>query len=160
MADPVEELRLPRLPSSQADWSALQVWWQKVVEQIEATVLAINENITDVSNALAAAIAAQATADTAQNAAIAAAADAAAAQTTANGALLDLGTKVSKSAGAPWDAATGTAARTTFATFPGQTISAPPTQAQVQAIDDHLVIVSRRMKALIDDLRTNEALTP
>jgi hypothetical protein len=51
-----------------------------------------------------------------------------------------------------WATATGTATRTTFATFAGQTISNPPTQAQVQAIDNHVKILSERMKALIDDL--------
>jgi hypothetical protein len=51
-------------------------------------------------------------------------------------------------------AATGTATRTTFATFAGQTISASPTQAQVQAIDDHVKILSEHMKALIDDARS------
>jgi hypothetical protein len=51
-----------------------------------------------------------------------------------------------------WATATGTAAKTTFATFTTQTISNPPTQAQVQAISDHVVILSQRMKALIDDL--------
>lgn len=51
-----------------------------------------------------------------------------------------------------WAVATGTATRTTFATFAGQTISVTPTQAQVQAIDDHVKILSERLKALIDDL--------
>ncbi len=51
-----------------------------------------------------------------------------------------------------WTVATGTANRGTFATFTPQTISNPPTQAQVQTISDHVVILSQRMKALIDDL--------
>lgn len=46
----------------------------------------------------------------------------------------------------------GTLARTTFATYAGQNISNPPTEAEVQAIDDALVIVSRRLGALITDL--------
>lgn len=46
----------------------------------------------------------------------------------------------------------GTLARTTFASFAGQTISNPPTQAEVQAIDDALVLVSQRLAALITDL--------
>jgi hypothetical protein len=41
-----------------------------------------------------------------------------------------------------WTAATGTAARTTWATHTAQVISASPTQAQVQSIDDDLVKVS------------------
>lgn len=51
-----------------------------------------------------------------------------------------------------WTPATGTAARTAFATYTSQTISNPPTQAQVQAINDHVLILSQRLKALIDDL--------
>jgi hypothetical protein len=51
-----------------------------------------------------------------------------------------------------WTAATGTATRTTFATHAAQTISAIPTQAEVQAIDDDLVKVSQRLMAIIEDL--------
>lgn len=47
---------------------------------------------------------------------------------------------------------TGTLARTTFLAYPGQVVSNPPTQAQVQTIDDALLIVSRRLAALITDL--------
>jgi hypothetical protein len=53
-----------------------------------------------------------------------------------------------------WSAATGTAERTTFATYTSPTISNPPTTGEVQAIADHLQILSRRMKALIDDLKS------
>lgn len=60
---------------------------------------------------------------------------------------------------AAWADATGTLARTTFATFAGQTITNPPTQAEVEAIDDHLVIISQRLAALINDLRAISALT-
>lgn len=62
------------------------------------------------------------------------------------------GTKVVGARKTGWVTATGTAARTTFATFAGQTITNPPTQAEVQAIDDHVKILSQRLKALIDDL--------
>lgn len=51
-----------------------------------------------------------------------------------------------------WGTPSGTLARTTFASYAGQTVSNPPTQAEVQAIDDALVIVSRRLAALITDL--------
>lgn len=51
-----------------------------------------------------------------------------------------------------WGVPSGTLARTTFATYAGQTVSNPPTQAEVQAIDDALVIVSRRLGALITDI--------
>jgi hypothetical protein len=47
---------------------------------------------------------------------------------------------------------TSTLARTTFATYAGQAISNPPTQAEVQALDNAAVIVSQRLGALITDL--------
>jgi hypothetical protein len=51
-----------------------------------------------------------------------------------------------------WTPATGTAARGTFATYSAPNISATPTEAEVQAIADHVQILSQRLKALIDDL--------
>jgi len=51
-----------------------------------------------------------------------------------------------------WGTPSSTLARTTFATYAGQAISNPPTQAEVQAIDDALVIVSQRLGAIITDL--------
>lgn len=62
-----------------------------------------------------------------------------------------LGGKASKLTG--FTAATGTADRTTFATYTAPAISASPTQAEVQAIADHLQILSRHLKAAIDDLK-------
>lgn len=61
-----------------------------------------------------------------------------------------------------WFDPTGTFARTTFATYGGQTISNPPTQVEVQAIDDHVKILSQRLAALILDLRATvtAVLTP
>lgn len=63
------------------------------------------------------------------------------------------GRYILKSAMSNFVAATGTADRATFATYTAPTISAPPTQAEVQAIADHLQVLSRHMKALIDDLK-------
>jgi len=51
-----------------------------------------------------------------------------------------------------WGTASGTAARTAYATYGAPTISNPPTQAEVQALADHVQILSERLKALIDDL--------
>lgn len=59
---------------------------------------------------------------------------------------------------AAWADATGTETRTTFATYAGQTITNPPTQAEVQAIDDHVKVLSERVAALINDLRANDTL--
>lgn len=51
-----------------------------------------------------------------------------------------------------WGTPSGTLARTTFASYTGQTVSNPPTQAEMQALDDAVVIVSRRLAALVTDL--------
>jgi hypothetical protein len=59
-----------------------------------------------------------------------------------------------------WANATGTAARTAFATYTAPTISNPPTQAEVQAIANHVQILSQHMKAVIDDLKTLQAFVP
>ena len=53
-----------------------------------------------------------------------------------------------------WGVPSGTLARTTFASYAGQTISNPPTQAEVQALDDAVVIVSRRLAALGTEIMT------
>lgn len=58
-----------------------------------------------------------------------------------------------------WVDATGTLSRATFAAYAGQTVSNPPTQAEVQAIDDHVKVLSQRLAALINDLRSIGALT-
>jgi hypothetical protein len=65
------------------------------------------------------------------------------------------GTQVLATRRTGWTAPTGTATRTTFATFAGQDISATPTEVEVQAIDDHVKVLSERLKALIDDLTTH-----
>lgn len=53
-----------------------------------------------------------------------------------------------------WAAATGTADRTTFATYTAPTASATYSQAEMQAVMDHMQILSRRIKALVDDLKS------
>lgn len=72
--------------------------------------------------------------------------------TTINGQITTLQTgKAAKLTG--FTAATGTADRSTFATYAAPTISASPTQAEVQAIADHVQILSRHMMAMIADLK-------
>lgn len=66
---------------------------------------------------------------------------------------------VAKDATAAWANSSGTVARTTFASYAGQTVSAAYTQSEVQAIDDHVKILSQRLAALINDLRGIDALT-
>jgi len=67
--------------------------------------------------------------------------------------------KVAKDAGLPWAAPTGTASRLAFTTYDAPTISDPPTKAEVQALADALQAHSRALKAVVDDLRANHALT-
>lgn len=168
-------LKLPRLsPIAIVDGagrasSAFQRWWQSVVEQVESSVNAI-------AAALAAAVAAQAAADSAQDDAtqaiadalaaqgdaIQALTDAAAAQTTADGALTEAAADalyVQQDVGAAWTSATGTEARTALASYAGQTVSNPPTQVEMQAIDDAVVAMSQALVAVINDLKGNGALT-
>lgn len=59
---------------------------------------------------------------------------------------------------AAWTAATGTEARTALAAYAGQTISNPPTQAEVQTLDDAVKAIGQHLVALINDLRSNGAL--
>lgn len=61
---------LPRLPPTQPDWSTFQLWWQQVVDKVEAQETAQDTLLAQIVAA--------------QNAAAAAAADAAAAQSTAD----------------------------------------------------------------------------
>lgn len=61
--------------------------------------------------------------------------------------------------GAAWTAPTGTASRAGFTVYAGQTVSNPPTQAEMQAIDDKLVEHSQALKALVDDLQSNGVLS-
>jgi hypothetical protein len=61
--------------------------------------------------------------------------------------------------GAPWSAATGTEARTALAAYAGQVISNPPTQVEVQALDDAVKAISQHLVAFINDCRSNGVLT-
>lgn len=157
--DPLIEVVLPNLPREQASWARLQGWWQVITDQLTRAVRAQNEAITEIADAQAAATAAQIAANAAQDDAIAAQADATQAIADALAAATTAATAVQQDQGPAWAAATGTAARTTFATYAGQTVSNPPTQAEMQAIDDHVKLLSQRMKALVDDLKGNGALT-
>lgn len=68
------------------------------------------------------------------------------------------GTKVVGARISGWGAPTGTAARTTFATYAAPTASGTYSQAEMQAVMNALQITSQRLKALIDDLRTHGLL--
>lgn len=58
-----------------------------------------------------------------------------------------------------WATPTGTLSRAGFAAYAGQTVSNPPTQAQMQALDDAMKAHSQALAALITDLRAIGALT-
>jgi hypothetical protein len=60
---------------------------------------------------------------------------------------------------AAWTAATGTEARTALAAYAGQTISNPPTQAEVQTLDDAVKAIGQHLVALINDAKANGTLT-
>lgn len=61
--------------------------------------------------------------------------------------------------GAAWSAATGTEARTALASYAGQVVSNPPTQAEMQALDDAVKAMSQALVAAINDLRGNGSFT-
>lgn len=66
---------------------------------------------------------------------------------------------VEKDQGPAWTDATGTPARTALASYAGQTVSNPPTQAEVQALDNAAKAISQHVVAIINDLKANGALT-
>ncbi len=71
----------------------------------------------------------------------------------------DVANKVDKNTSTGWVACTGTALKGGFATYTAPTISATPTQAEVQAIANALQNVSRAVKALIDAGLTAQLLS-
>ena len=55
-----------------------------------------------------------------------------------------------------WGSPSGTLSRTAYAAYPGQTISNPPTQAEVQTLDDAVKALSQHFAAVITDLLTQK----
>lgn len=151
----------------------MQIHWQKTMEAIEAAFASINETITEITDtqdaqALTQAELAATQADlTATQAtlttAVADIASAQAAIVTVQDDVTGLQTSildaVLKDQTTAWATPTGTFTRTTFAAYAGQTVSAIPTQAEVQSIDDAVKGLSERLAALISDLRGNGVLT-
>lgn len=151
----------------------MQIHWQKTMEAIEAAFASINETITEITatqdaQALTQAELAATQADlTATQATLTTAvADIAAAQAAivtvqddVTGLQTSILDAVLKDQTTAWATPTGTFARTTFASYAGQTVSAVPTQAEVQSIDDAVKGLSERLAALISDLRGNGVLT-
>ncbi len=60
------------------------------------------------------------------------------------------GTQVLGARSTGWASPTGTADKTTFATYTSPDISASYTEAEVQALADHMQILSRHVKAIMD----------
>lgn len=61
--------------------------------------------------------------------------------------------------GSAWTAATGTISRAAYASYAGQTVTNPPTQAEMQALDDAVKAMSQAVVGLITDLKANGVLT-
>lgn len=74
-------------------------------------------------------------------------------------AAIDLSGKVDKNTSAGWSAATGTASKSTFATYSSPVISATYSQAEVQALADHVQILSQHVKSIVDALLTASVIT-
>lgn len=71
-------------------------------------------------------------------------------------AIPSIANKVDKGTSTGWVSPTGTAAKTGFATYTAPTISTPPTQAEVQALADHVQALSRHLAAAILGLKTSQ----
>lgn len=62
------------------------------------------------------------------------------------------GTQVVSSRKTGWGSPSGTLSRAAYAAYAGQTVSNPPTQAQVQALDDAVKLLSQTVAALLTDM--------
>jgi hypothetical protein len=141
-------------------------WWQSVAAAIEGAIEGLASAVLDVETTQAELAKTQADLATTQDELATAVADIAAAQSAlvvvqddVTGLQTTVLDAVLKDQTAVWSTPTGTFARTTFASYAGQTVSAIPTQAEVQAIDDAVKANSQRLAALISDLRGNGVLT-
>lgn len=144
----------------------MQIHWQKTMEAIEAAFASINATVVELAATQEAQAITQAELATTQADLAVAVADIAAAQSAitviqddVTGLQTTVLDAVLKDQTAAWADPTGTFARTTFVSYAGQMVSAIPTQAEVQAIDDALKANSQRLAALISDLRGNGVLT-
>jgi Tfp pilus assembly PilM family ATPase len=173
-------LKLPRLQRTVAMTTpqgtptiTFHIWFDAFGKNIEAAVDGLDSAVLDIQTTQDELAVTQGELATAQAELTVAVADIAAAQadiaaaqseivliqTDVGTITADLSNYVQKDQTAAWGTPTGTLTRTTFATYAGQTISAVPTQAEVQAIDDHVKVISERLAALISDLRAADVLT-
>lgn len=136
-------------------------YFNDVLGQLEKTINGVIEAQAAAEIAQAQALLAFEQALDALTEAVAATTAAAAAQTTADGKLsaAQANDLYVKQDGTPdWQAPTGTGERGTFASFTAPTISASPTQAEVQAVANAVQTASRHLAALVGDLIVVEAL--
>ena len=144
----------------------MQIHWQKTMEAIEAAFASLNATVVELAATQEAQAITQAELAATQADLAIAIADIAAAQSAitviqddVTGLQTTVLDAVLKDQTAAWATPTGTFDRTTFASYAGQTVSAVPTQSEVQAIDDAVKANSQRLAALISDLRGNGVLT-
>lgn len=57
-----------------------------------------------------------------------------------------------------WGAASGTLSRATYASYAGQVVSNPPTQAEMQILDDAVKLLSRTVAAMLTDQFTRKEI--
>lgn len=144
----------------------MQIHWQKTMEAIENAFVAVNATITEIATTQEGLAVAQAALEATQATLAIAVADIAAAQnaiTLVESDITGLQTTVLdavlKDQTPAWVDPTGTLARATFGAYAGQVVSNPPTDVEVQAIDDHVKVLSQTLAALVTDLRANGVLT-
>jgi len=68
--------------------------------------------------------------------------------------------KVDQLTSTGWSAASGASSQASFATYAAPVISNPPTQAEVQALANHVQVLSQHMKAVIDAMLHSELVGP
>jgi hypothetical protein len=72
---------------------------------------------------------------------------------------VDVSNKVDKGTSTGWSSPTGTASKSAFATYAAPVAGAAYSQAQMQAVMDHLQVLSQHTKAVIDGLKTSQTFT-
>jgi len=136
-------------------------YFNDVLGQLENTINGVIDAQAAAEEAQAQALTALEQALDALTEAVAATSAAQAAQTTADGKLSvaqanDL--YVLQDATPTWSAPSGSVDRGAFTSYTAPTISAAPTQAEVQAVADAVQVASRHLAGLVGDLITVEAL--
>lgn len=65
---------------------------------------------------------------------------------------VDISGKVDKNTSTGWAGASGTTSKGTFAVYAAPAISNPPTQAEVQALANHVQVLSQHLAAVVGGL--------